>query len=250
MLANWDIESVSCENGQIALETIKTSEPFDVIICDYHMPDIDGLETIQKIQKNQNSSSGLQTILLLSSSDNADLYSKCDELGVKFRLTKPVKSDELYSYLCSISHPTRRDQKVKENETLLVEKQEFSEPASVLIAEDNVFNMLLINAIISDIFPTAKIIEAKNGKEAVMLWVIEQPELILMDMQMPEMGGVEATMRIREQEKDGHHTPIVALTAGALKEEKERCLAAGMNDFLTKPIEPTKLKEVIIRIFN
>ena len=251
ILAGWEIDSVSCENGQSALETIKRSEPFDVIICDYHMPELDGLETIRQIQQNQNpSTGGLQTILLLSSSDNADLYSKCDEFGVKFRLTKPVKSDELYSYLCSISQPTQINGKASEINIQKVENPEYHGPVSVLIAEDNVFNMLLIKAIITDIFPKAKIIEAKNGKEAVMLWVIEQPELILMDMQMPEMGGVEATLRIRDQESDGHHTPIIALTAGALMEEKERCLNAGMNDFLTKPIEPAKLKEVIVKIFN
>ena len=178
------------------------------------------------------------------------MYSQCDELGVKFRLTKPVKSDELYSYLCSISQPTQKNGLANEINIQKVENPKYAGPVSVLIAEDNVFNMLLIKAIITDIFPKAKIIEAKNGKEAVMLWVIEQPELILMDMQMPEMGGVEATLRIREQESDGHHTPIVALTAGALTEEKERCLNAGMKDFLTKPIEPAKLKEVIMRIFD
>lgn len=67
---------------------------------------------------------------------------------------------------------------------------------------------------------------------------------------MPEMGGVEATIRIREQETEGHHTPIIALTAGALTEEREQCLKAGMDDFLTKPIDPNKLKETMLRIFN
>ena len=108
--------------------------------------------------------------------------------------------------------------------------------------------MLLIKTIISKAIPTAKIIEANNGKEAVMLWVIEQPDLILMDMQMPEMSGIEATMIIREKELENHHTPIIALTAGALKEEKEKCISAGMDDFLTKPIEPQKFEQVILRL--
>ncbi len=250
MLVNWGIESQSCENGQQALEIITSSESFDVIICDYHMPELDGLETIQRIRNRTEQTVKQSVILLLSSSDNADLYKKCDEIDVKYRLTKPVKSDELYSYLCSISQPVEKPEvSVKNSQNIPIVPQ-FDEPVSILIAEDNVFNMLLIKAIIAKMFANVKIIEAKNGNEALMLWVIEQPELILMDVQMPEMGGVEATIRIRKQETEGHHTPIIALTAGALTEEREQCLTAGMDDFLTKPIDPNKLKETILRIFN
>ena len=246
IMANWGIECVSCDDGLRAVDIIESSKPFDVIICDYHMPNIDGLETIRMIRQKLNLTPVRQPIILLhSSSDSAELHRKCDELGVRFRLTKPVKSDELYSYLCNVNTPAE----IKLETAILTkqeEKPEFTGAASILIAEDNEFNMLLIKAIVSKTIPTAKIIEAKNGKEALMLWSIKQPELILMDMQMPEMSGIEATIKIREQEQDNQHTPIIALTAGALKEEKEKCLNAGMDDFLTKPIEPEKLLKVII----
>ena len=248
IMANWKIECISCENGYSALETIEKSDPFDVIICDYHMPQIDGLETIRLIRDKQKLTPEKQPIILLhSSSDNAELHRKCDELGVRFRLTKPVKSDELYSYLCSLNSPQQPESKEKTIHEKQEEKIEFTEPVSILIAEDNEFNMLLIKAIVAKRIPSAKIIEAKNGKEAVVLWIVQQPDLILMDMQMPEMSGIEATLKIREQEKENQHTPIIALTAGALKEEREKCMSAGMDDFLTKPIEPEKLETVIIR---
>ena len=249
IMANWGIECKSCDNGYTALDTIGASEPFDVIICDYHMPKIDGLQTIRLIRERLKLTPAMQPIILLhSSSDNADLHRKCDELGVRFRLTKPVKSDELYAYLCNVNTPF--DERDSEETTFVKKKDEqyeFNEPVSILIAEDNDFNMLLIKALVSKTIPSAEIIEAKNGKEAVVLWLIEQPNLILMDMQMPIMSGIEATIKIREHEKkNGEHVPIIALTAGALLEEKEKCIKAGMDDFLTKPIESDKLVKVMI----
>ena len=252
IIANWGIECVSCDNGYTAVEIIESSNPFDVIICDYHMPQIDGLETIKLISERLKLMPDKQPIILLhSSSDSADLHKKCDDLGIRFRLTKPVKSDELYSYLCSVNTPVPQP-KSEENVVgkASTMKHEIVGPVSILVAEDNEFNMLLIKTILTKAIPTANIIEAKNGKEAVMLWVLEQPDLILMDMQMPEMSGIEATIMIREKEDENQHTPIIALTAGALIEEKEKCFSAGMDDFLTKPIEPQKLNESIAKIFN
>ena len=252
IMANWGIECISCDNGYSAIEIIESSGPFDVIICDYHMPQINGLETVKLIREKLKLSADKQPIILLhSSSDSADLHKKCDELGIRFRLTKPVKSDELYSYLCNLNEPAQpKIMAEKGNEKSLEKKQEITGSLSILIAEDNMFNLLLIKAIISKAIPAARIIEAKNGKEAVMLWVLEQPDLILMDMQMPEMSGIEATQMIREKEDENQHTPIIALTAGAMIEEKEKCISAGMDDFLTKPIDPVKLNETILNILN
>lgn len=250
ILQSWGIHTHSCADGYTALEIIRTEEPFDVIICDYHMPEMDGLETIKRIRENrisENSTTRQPVILLLSSSDNADMYRKCDVMDIRYRLTKPVKADELFSYLSGIhaNEPLVPTPEVQEEKT-----KKMIEKATILIAEDNEFNMLLIKAIVGKIVPGCKIVEAKNGKEAVMFWIVEQPDLILMDMQMPEMGGVEATIKIREKEGEGQHTPIVALTAGALTEEREKCLEAGMDEFLTKPIEPDKLDSVITHFLS
>lgn len=244
-MANWGIECLSCDNGIGALKIIETSEPFDVIICDYHMPYIDGLETIKLIrEKLELSPEKLPIILLHSSSDDAELHKKCDELGVLFRLTKPVKSEELYSYLCNIQSPIVSIS-TKKNEII---PMEMPEKLTILIAEDVAMNMLLVKFLIEKLLPKARIIEAINGTEAVKQWQKEQPDLILMDMQMPELDGVDATIMIREKEVENQHTPIIALTAGAMIEEKEKCFSAGMDDFLTKPIEPQKLEQVILKL--
>jgi CheY-like chemotaxis protein len=200
------------------------------------------------ISEKLNLSPDKQPIILLhSSSDDAELHRKCDELGVHFRLTKPVKADELYHFLCNLNMepdknveilPTQKTEEINAIEQI----------ATILIAEDNNFNMILVKALVARILPTAHIIEAVNGLEALKFCKSEQPDLILMDMQMPEMNGVEATIQIRELEKTtNHHTPIVALTAGVLKEEQEKCMNAGMDDFLTKPIDNALLKKIILK---
>jgi len=249
-MACWGIECVSVDNGLSAVNLVEnTSNQFDVIICDYHMPFIDGLDTIKLIRKNPaNSPKDLPIILLHSSSDDAELHKKCDELGIRFRLTKPVKSDELYDYLCNIHKVDIKHETIITTEEKTIKKEDTiaEKISTLLIAEDNEFNMMLVKALVSRILPTIKIIEACNGKEAVTMFENENPELILMDMQMPEMSGIEATLEIRKQEKNSQkHTAIVALTAGALKEEKEKCFDAGMDDFLTKPIEQEKLEQIL-----
>lgn len=252
MLSSWGIACVSFNNGQDAIKSINSTEPFDVIICDYHMPELDGLQTIGLINQELQSTHIKQPVILLhSSSDNADMHAKCDNMGVNYRLTKPVKSDELYNFLCSINQPNQEVKVTTQNKEQSQPKEyHFSTLKKILIAEDNEFNMLLIKAVVSKLFPTIKIIQAKNGNEAYMLWVIEQPDMILMDMQMPELSGIEATIKIRGQETEGQHTPIVALTAGALTEEKVKCMEAGMDEFLTKPLEPEKLKDIVFAILS
>jgi len=244
-MANWGIECVSCDNGLAAIRILETSQPFDVIICDYHMPYIDGLETIDLIRnKLQLTPEKLPIILLHSSSDDAELHKKCDELAIRFQLTKPVKTEELYGYLCNIHSPI----KVKNTVDDKASQFKSTDATTILIAEDVDMNMLLVKFLLGKLLPNARILEATDGNEAVTMWQNEKPDIILMDMQMPEMDGVEATLVIRELEDGtGKRVPIIALTAGALLEEREKCIIAGMDDFLTKPIEPDKLLQALNR---
>jgi PAS domain S-box-containing protein len=244
MLDSWNITSESCENGFDALKTLEKSKPFDLIICDYHMPYLDGLETIKMIRDKLKLSPEKQAIILLhSSSDDAELHKKCDELGILFRLTKPVKSDDLFKYLCSIHDPAKLSQR---NQTEKVTSEASKSQLSILIAEDIEMNMLMIKALLGQLYPETTIIEASNGIEAVDLYKSKQINLILMDIQMPLMDGVQASKAIRKiEESSGKHIPIVALTAGALKEEREACLAAGMDAFLSKPVDIEELKKTI-----
>ncbi len=249
MLAMWGVECVSCDNGLSALKTIGNSGPFDVIICDYHMPFIDGLETIRLIREKLKLSADKQPIMLLhSSSDDAGLHRKCDELGVHFRLTKPVKADQLFSYLRNLAQPPAQfTQSADELNALLVaDSSRLKMLKTILVAEDNEVNMILVKAMLSRMLPDVQVFEAVNGAQALSMFQQQKPDLILMDVQMPELSGVEATIRIRELERETEtHTPIIALTAGALKEEQENCIAAGMDVFLTKPIIPDKLKQTL-----
>jgi len=133
------------------------------------------------------------------------------------------------------------------------DKESFRSAASVkiLIAEDVTMNMLFIKALLSRFFSDAEIIEAENGRAAVELALIHHPDLILMDVQMPEMDGIAATRAIREFElQSGIHTPIIALTAGVLREEQEKCMAAGMNEILTKPINPDKFSRILTKYID
>ncbi len=247
-LNNWDIACTCTDNGLSALKIIENSPPFDVLICDYHMPYIDGLDTIQMIREKLNlDDDKLPIILLHSSSDDAELHRRCADLHVRFQLNKPVKTEDLYSYLVNIHKPT--DHLLNSDVEVAVRSLE-PNLLTILVAEDVELNMVLINFLLQKSFPDAKILQATNGNEAVEIWRNENLSIILMDMQMPEMDGVEATLKIRELEKlSGNRIPIIALTAGAMKEERDKCIDAGMDDFLTKPIDQDKLLEALHRFF-
>jgi signal transduction histidine kinase/CheY-like chemotaxis protein len=243
-LAYWGLQSVCVESGQLAIDTLKADTNFDVFICDYHIPEMDGIETIQYIREYLKLTvDQLPIILLHSSSDDAELHKKCEENKVQFMITKPVKSEELYNYLKNINAPI---QPISKTEVASTDKT--AKSTKILIVEDVAMNMLLIKFLLTKLIPDVTIIEAENGIEAIAKWKDELPDLILMDMQMPEMDGIDATKEIRKLEKNSDiQTPIIALTAGALHEEREKCLSAGMNDFLTKPIEQEKLLETLKR---
>ena len=242
---NWGIAFVGIDNGYSAIKILEESEqPFDVIIVDYQMPEINGLDTIRLIRNQLNLTREKQPILLLhSSSDDIEIYEECKKLGVVFNLTKPVKSTELLHYLKNVhNQPStiileREDSAI--NET--IDHSPSSAPG-ILVAEDVVINMILVTTLIKQMIPNVIIYEAKNGVEAFEMAISKKPNLIIMDIQMPVMSGIEATMAIRNYESGkGIRIPIVALTAGAVKGEKERCLEAGMDDFLTKPLENKKV---------
>jgi len=245
---NWGIEFVGSDNGLSALKLIEKSKPFDVIIVDYHMPYLNGIDTIKMIRQQINPSPEKNPVILLhSSSDNIGIYEECKKLGVRFNLTKPIKSQELLQYLRSIH--TQPTETVKDTEhTMLGIAPELANDFSpvILVAEDVYLNMILVTTIIRQMIPNVTILEAKNGKEAFEIAINKKPALILMDVQMPEMSGIEAAIEIRNYEKGkDRQTPIVALTAGAIKGEKEKCLEAGMNDFLTKPIDQDALLKIL-----
>ncbi|MBS7565955.1 PAS domain S-box protein [Mucilaginibacter sp. Bleaf8] len=229
MLLLKNIEVDEAVNGFEALQLLAKQNRYDVILMDYHMPYMDGLETIRKIRESFFDTFDEQPIILLhSSSDDERIIRTCTELGVEHRLVKPIKLQDLFNSL----HRMRLHEP-EPTGAGTVSQNEF-DPAdyTILIVEDNMVNMLLAKTIIQKIAPRAIILEALNGQEA--LRVYEQADLIFMDIQMPGMNGYEATQAIRAKETD-RHVPIIALTAGNVKGEREKCLEAGMDDFAVKP---------------
>jgi CheY-like chemotaxis protein/HPt (histidine-containing phosphotransfer) domain-containing protein len=244
----WKIEFAGIDNGLEAIELVKKGNTYDLIIVDYHMPEIDGLETIRLIRNELLETNINQPIIMLhSSSDDLTLHEKAKELNVKFLLTKPVKQDELYYYLNSIYGSDNSNlvasyikESIHEDTNLQIREKEIC----ILVAEDTQMNMLVIGNMLRTILPNVKMIEANNGIEAIREIKLIQPDLVLMDVQMPELDGLEATRQIRKL-KNGLTVPVIALTAGVSKEEREQCFKSGMDDFLAKPIEKNELKRII-----
>ena len=247
---NWGIEFVGIENGYSAIKFLEeTSDHFDAIIVDYQMPGINGLDTIRLIREQLKLTPEKQPIILLhSSSDDIEIYEECKKMGVVFNLTKPVKSTELFHYLKSIHNQTNTV--ALENEVLNfaeIDELNYESTPCILVAEDVLINMILVTTLIRQMIPNVIIYEARNGKEAYEKTISKKPNLIIMDIQMPEMSGIEATAAIRNYEygRGNSRIPIVALTAGAVKGEREKCLEAGMDDFLTKPLEHQRLHKIL-----
>lgn len=241
MLALKEITTDSAASGFEAMKLLSEGKSYDVILMDYYMPSMDGIETIRNIRKQDFPQ---PIILLYTSSEDTHIQKACEELKVMHRLIKPVKINQLFQALEQI-HQEAPQTRIK-SEIVIPEQCLEADEINILVVEDNPINMLLAKKMLKLILPTSNIQEAKNGKEAVVAFDQLPPHLILMDIQMPEMNGYEATQAIRNA-ANGKKVPILALTAGTLPGERERCLAAGMDDYLTKPILKATLTQALHR---
>lgn len=238
-----DINADEAKSGFEALQLLSENKSYDVIIIDYHMPYMDGIETIKKIRESFYSKDDEMqpAILLYSSSSDSGVINEVKELGITKRLTKPAKMEEIYACLSSLNS-------IK-NAPVIDEKSKAAalklEESTILLVEDNSVNRLLAKTIIDIRFPNFTIVEAVNGAEAVDLFKKQSFDVILIDIQMPIMNGYEATQIIRKIEEDKPQTPIIAITAGNVKGERERCLNSGMSDFIAKPIIEDDLVDII-----
>lgn len=242
MLMAKHIVSESVSNGFEALQKLYDGKKYDLLIIDYHMPILNGLEVVRKIRQNPTADHfNVPIILLHSSSEDATIIKESKEL-VMISLTKPISSKEMYEALRKVHNP---------NGFLFSGIDSLMESVigpsfRVLIAEDNEVNMLLISTIMERIAPNAEVYKVGDGQQAVSWCEKEIPDLILMDLQMPVLNGFEATRYIRALPA-GKEVIIIALTAGNVKGEREKCLKAGFNDFIAKPIIEkdieSKLKE-------
>lgn len=242
MLKLKNIETDEAHNGFEALQYLDGDRHYDVILMDYHMPLMDGLDTTEKIRQLFSATNEDQPVILLhSSSEDGNLITKCQELQIRQRLVKPVKAQDIYTAL------SRLNMKI----SVVVDSQKdtkdyvTTDAVKILIVEDNTVNMYLSKAIIGKAIPNAIIFEARNGFEGLECFKKNSPDLVMMDVQMPEMNGYETAMKIRELDYSAN-VPIIAITAGNVKGEKEKCLEAGMNDFVVKPV----IEETIVSVLN
>lgn len=249
-LNHWGIKTVGTEDGVEAVMMLEDDDTFDLIIVDYHMPYIDGIETIKLIRsKNKFRSELMPVILLHSSSDDASIHQSANELDIRFLLTKPVKSEELYHYLLNVYETKYQQSEVTpKNNDMQLPLNAFDQKLNILVTEDIKMNMLVIGNMLKLILPHAKIHEAENGLEAVDFVSNQIPDIIFMDVQMPVMDGLEATVKIRDLTRGTSiHVPVIALTAGISKEERENCFKAGMDDFLAKPVDKKALYDMLTK---
>ena len=246
MLERKNIEVTECDSGLKALLLIMDKSEYDVIIMDYHMPIMDGIETIRKMRNMiPGTTDAAPYIVLYSSSDDTNLQDACDELEIENRLVKPIRMKQLYQILSTLKSSEKKKLEPIKNVVTEVSTHEIK----IFIVDDNAVNLLLTKTYLKDILPQALIIEAKDGVEAVEQYQKNNLDLILMDIQMPQLNGIEATLKIRAMEKN-IEIPIIALTAVSLPGEKEKCMQAGMSDFLTKPLLKQTLSDMIQKWFG
>ena len=252
MLVNWHMNPTVVDSGKAALDELKHAQeaatPYSLIILDFLMPEMDGLTVAERIMKPCYHQ-GAKIIMLTSAGRRGDA-ARCRELGIAAYLTKPIKQSELLDAIISVltvkdkdlgTSPLVTRHSLREIPTSLPAR---TRPLRILLAEDNVVNQLVAVGMLVKQGHTVEV--ASNGKEALAAFEKDPFDMILMDVQMPLLDGLEATRMIRGQERGtGRHLPIIAMTAHAMKGDREQCLAAGMDAYLAKPINAADLSAVL-----
>lgn len=233
------INVFQANNGFEVLQLLMAGNRYDVIIIDDKIPIMGGIETIKKIREKLIYSDLDQPIILVFDDFKDDIGKICKELDLHHWMIKPILFENLFKTLSDVQLMAQ-----SQGTTLLKKESVHKYNFKVLIVEDNEFNMLLTATLVRNILPNAEILEAVDGFMGLKLFKENHIDLILMDIQMPEMNGYEVTQEIRNQET-GIQIPIIALTAGNVKGEKDKCLAVGMNDFVVKPVIEQTLREII-----
>ncbi len=242
-LASWEMEVVLASSGAEALIILNDeSAQFDLIIQDYQMPNMDGGVLAARIRKLDKYSE--IPLIILSSNEQIQSKETKSKFGNCELLLKPARAQSLRQTIIATLQPMPPRKAQTATRPRVIET--LSEKGlNILVAEDNKTNQLIVKTMLKH--AGASLTFANNGLEAVEIFSDMQPDIIFMDMSMPQMDGVEATKAIRklEAEFDLGHCPIVALTANVLKEDEDRCRNGGMDDFLTKPIRKKELMDAI-----
>jgi signal transduction histidine kinase/DNA-binding response OmpR family regulator/HPt (histidine-containing phosphotransfer) domain-containing protein len=248
LLANWGMKSTGVDGGRAALDALRravaSGEPFLLVLIDYMMPEMDGIALAEEIRRHPEFA-GL-TLIMLSSAGGSQERARSREAGVSAFLTKPIKQSELLRTLLTNLHDplSQPDRFASGPASPAFVSQR---PLRLLLAEDNPVNQKLAVTLLEKWGHTVE--KANNGLEAVAAHRRQPFDMVLMDVQMPEMDGFEATAAIRAWEKEiGRHTPIVAMTAHAMKGDREQCQEKGMDGYVSKPLQARALFDIIERL--
>jgi signal transduction histidine kinase/DNA-binding response OmpR family regulator/integral membrane sensor domain MASE1 len=243
MLRQWEMKPKCVENGQEALAELsaarRMSEPYALILSDLHMPGMDGFGLVERIRQQPELPTAV--IMLLTSTRHREDAERLKQLGVPAYLLKPIRQSELREavarILCSRETPQLAPASTRGT-------RDHSEALHILLVEDNLVNQRVASRLLEK--RGHRVAVAENGIQALKALEQETYDLVLMDVQMPEMDGLEATAKIREKERHStRHQPVVALTARAMKGDLEHCLSAGMDGYLSKPIRPEELDDLL-----
>jgi CheY-like chemotaxis protein len=244
MIANWRMKPVTAKDGRSAMEALrrahKDGHPFRLVLLDAHMPAMDGFEVASHVKHDPHLHG--TTVILLTSAGHTEDMARAKSLGAAASVAKPVKQSDLWDAIITALHVAGRQ---KARPSVAQRRSRTAEhPLRILLAEDNPVNQEVAVHLIER--RGHSVIVAENGREAVEAIERHKFDLVLMDVQMPEMGGLEATRVIREKEKgSGHHLPIIAMTAHAMQGDREQCLEAGMDGYLAKPIDPKTFLQTV-----
>jgi two-component system sensor histidine kinase/response regulator len=249
MLKSWEMKSTSAEGGEEALLRLSSAllegDPYALVLTDMHMPKMDGFSLTEQIRQRPELSTA--TIMMLTSAGHRGDGARCQELGVAAYLLKPIRQSELREAIARALGARPQEGAIPEiTRSSLQDERDPTTFLRVLVAEDNPVNQLLATRLLEK--RGHRVVMTGNGREALEALAKNDYDLVLMDVQMPEMDGLEATTALRAKEKergDGVHQPIIALTAHAMKGDQQRFLAAGMDDYLAKPIRPQELDKIL-----
>ena len=250
ILKSWEMEAELVESGAAAIAALEAAtrasassaeSPFDIVLMDLMMPEMDGLETVAMIRENE--AFAQVPVLLLSSADRAGYSTRARALGIARSLIKPIKQSDLLEAIgvaLEAAPPVEthdhapRHSEAPEAEPIALESRR------VLLAEDGAINQQVAVRLLEE--RGHSVVVVNNGRAAVEQVATQPFDVVLMDVQMPEMDGLEATAAIRRAEvQTGEHVPIVAMTAHAMKGDRDRFLAAGMDGYVAKPVRPHEL---------
>jgi two-component system sensor histidine kinase/response regulator len=253
MVERWGMNPTSVSDGEQALNELSAAEnanqAYGLILTDMHMPGMDGFELVGHLKDCVKFSTPI--IMMLTSGGQLGDAPRCQELGIAAYLTKPVRQAQLREAVIRILHGKQEVLTVPLITTRysFPDKGDYLRSLHVLLAEDNRVNQKIVTRLLEK--RGHHVALAGNGEEALGALAQRPFDLVLMDVHMPVMDGIEATMAIREQEKStGLHQPVIAMTALAMTGDRERCVAAGMDSYLSKPIDLQKLDELLVVYAN